>query len=206
MPNLPKRIYLASRSPRRRELLKQVGLPSDVLLLRMDLNRGCDIDESPLAEELPESYVARIAKTKVEKGWSSVVQRGLPKNAVLAADTIVVLDQTIIGKPEDRQHAADILRRLSGRQHQVLTAVAMCHKDRLEMKLSVSSVSMRKLDQLEIKRYIQTAEPLDKAGAYAIQGRAAAFISCLNGSYSGVMGLPLYETYELAERFGYSLS
>ena len=196
-----KRIYLASRSQRRRELLKQIGVPFDLLLLRADLRRGADIDETPLPDESPGVYALRIASAKVAMGVRQIAQRALPQKPVLAADTSIVFDDQVIGKPEDAAHAARILRTLSGREHQVLTAVAVALRDQLETQISVSSVWFRELSDAEIRRYVASGEPLDKAGAYAIQGRAGAFVTRIAGSYSGIMGLPLVETAELLRRF-----
>jgi septum formation protein len=200
-----KRIYLASRSPRRRELLKQVGVPFELLLLRADLRRGADVDETPLPDESPGVYVLRIAGAKVKAAVQQIALRGLPQKPVLAADTAVVFDEQVIGKPEDPAHAARILRALSGREHQVLTAVAVALRDRLETQISVSSVWFRELSDAEIRRYCATGEPLDKAGAYAIQGRAGAFVTRITGSYTGIMGLPLAETTELLQKFSISV-
>ena len=205
MSVLDKRIYLASRSPRRRELLKQIGVPFESLLLREDLRRGADVDETPLPDESPGIYVLRIAAAKAEMAVRQIAYRGLPQKPVLAADTTVVFDGQIIGKPDDADHAARILRALSGREHQVLTAVAVALKDQVETQISVSSVWFRELPDGEIRRYCASGEPLDKAGAYAIQGRAGAFVTRISGSYSGIMGLPLAETVELLQRFSVSV-
>ena len=196
-----KRIYLASRSPRRRELLKQIGIAFEVLLLREDLRRGSDVDERPLPAETPAAYVTRIARAKAETGWRQVAKRALPPYPVLAADTTVALDNEIISKPADAEQARQLLARLSGRTHQVLTAVAIARMNRLETALSISAVEFRQLDAGEIRRYVASGEPLDKAGAYAIQGAAAAFVRAISGSYSGIVGLPLYETAELLHRY-----
>jgi len=201
-----KRIYLASRSPRRRELLKQIAVPFELLLLREDLRRGADVDETPLPEESPGVYVLRMAGAKTNMAVRQIAFRGLPQKPVLAADTTVVFDGEIVGKPEDADHAARILRALSGREHQVLTAVAMALRDRVETQISVSSVWFRELSDVDIRRYCATGEPLDKAGAYAIQGRAGAFVTRISGSYSGIMGLPLVETVELLQKFDIPLS
>jgi septum formation protein len=202
MATADKRIYLASRSPRRRELLKQAGIAFDLLLIRTDLRRGVDVDEAPLPGESPVAYVTRIVSDKAAAGWRHVLMRRLPAGPVLAADTTVVLEGEIVGKPDDAEHAQSILRRLSGRTHQVLTAVAVGRGAQLETALSASTVEFRELDDAEIRRYVATGEPLDKAGAYAIQGRAAVFVRAISGSYSGIMGLPLYETAELLRRCG----
>jgi septum formation protein len=196
-----KRIYLASRSPRRRDLLKQIGVPFELLLLREDLRRGADVDETPLAEESPGVYVLRVASAKAAMAVRQIAYRGLPQKPVLSADTTVVFDGQIVGKPEDAEHAARILRTLSGREHQVLTAVAIALREQIEAQISVSSVSFRELTDTDIRRYVTTGEPLDRAGAYAIQGRAGAFVTRISGSYSGIMGLPLAETVELLQKF-----
>ena len=197
------RIYLASQSPRRRELLKQIGINFETLLLRSNLSRRVDVDETPRIDETPEVHVQRVCQEKVNAGWMLLQFRNLLPLPVLAADTSVILDGKIIGKPQDREQAAATLRVLSGRQHQVLSAVAVSFEERTEMRLSVSKVTMAKLSEERIRRYILTSEPLDKAGAYGIQGHAAAFIQHIDGSYSGVMGLPLFETAELLKIFGY---
>ena len=196
-----KRIYLASRSPRRRELLKQIGVPFELLLLREDLRRGADVDETPLPDESPGVYVLRMAGAKVKMAVRQIAYRGLPQKPVLAADTTVVFDDRIIGKPENEEHAARILRALSGREHQVLTAVALALREQVETQISVSNVWFHELTDADIRRYVATGEPLGKAGAYAIQGRAGAFVTRIAGSYSGIMGLPLVETAELLKKF-----
>ena len=197
-----KRIYLASRSPRRRELLKQIGVAFEILLFREDARRGADVDESPHSDEDSRAYVLRMARIKAEAAHLRMAQRKLPIHPVLAADTTVVVDNTILGKPADLEEAHGMLSLLAGRRHEVLTAVAVCHIDRLETRLSVSSVDFAPLSSARIRQYVATGEPLDKAGAYAIQGRAGGFVRHLSGSYTGVMGLPLYETIELLEAFG----
>ncbi|MDD5329115.1 MAG: Maf family protein [Sulfuricella sp.] len=197
-----KRIYLASRSPRRRELLAQIGVGFELLLLREDPLRGADVDETPQPGEAPHDYVARISLAKAETGWLRVQQRRLLTYPVLAADTAVVLGERIMGKPSGREEAMEMLAALSGKTHQVLTSVAVSSEGRVEQKLSVSSVQFAMLTKDVIRRYAIGGEPLDKAGAYAVQGRAAAFIEKIEGSYSGVMGLPLYETTQLLAAFG----
>lgn len=196
-----KHIYLASASPRRRELLKQIGVNYSVLLLR-SLSPRTDVDETPIPGEQPEEYVVRVARAKAEAAWHAVEARRLLKHPVLTADTTVSLNGEILGKPLNREHAEAMLRQLAGKRHKVYTGVAMSYDSRLEVKLSVSEVEFAELNDAEIKRYIMTGEPMDKAGGYAVQGRAAAFISRLEGSYSGVMGLPLYETAQLLKQFG----
>jgi septum formation protein len=204
--NVPsKRIYLASRSPRRRELLKQVGISFEIVLFREDARRGVDVDESPQAGESPSDYVLRVACSKAEAASLRLNQRRLPAYPVLAADTTVVLDGRILGKPADEADAVAMLTALAGKSHQVLTAVAVGRYERLETRLSTSTIEFAALTPAQIRSYVATGEPLDKAGAYAIQGRAGAFVRHLAGSYTGVMGLPLYETVELLETFGLSL-
>ena len=197
------RIYLASQSPRRRELLKQIGISFDPLLFRADPHRSIDVDETPLANETPEAYVRRVCAAKVRMGWQVLTLRSLPDCPILAADTTVTLDGKILGKPFDREEAASMLRQLSGRSHQVLTAVAMAFGDRVEVSLSSTTVTFAELGEERIHHYVMTGEPHDKAGAYAIQGHAASFVQSISGSYSGVVGLPLYETTELLKSFGY---
>jgi septum formation protein len=163
---------------------------------------GADVDETPHAGEPADAYVMRIARAKAELGWRQVAARGLAVRPVLAADTTVVVDGEILGKPDHGAHARAMLRRLSGKPHRVLTAVAVADGDRMETALSASTVEFRELTDAEIMDYVAGGEPLDKAGAYAIQGRAAEFVRKLNGSYSGIMGLPLIETAGLLRQFG----
>jgi len=197
------RIYLASRSPRRRELLKQIGINFEMLLLRSDPRRNIDVDETPVAEELPLDYVQRVSREKAEMGYSVLRLRNLPSFPVLAADTTVTLDGRIFGKPENEEQAADMLRQFSGREHQVLSSVAIALDEHVEVALSTSTVRFATLSEERIRRYLHTREFSDKAGGYGIQGYAAAFIEHLSGSYSGVMGLPLCETVQLLQRFNY---
>jgi len=197
------RIYLASQSPRRRELLKQIGVSFEVLLLRNDSRRDACVDETPINNENPTGYVQRICRLKALAGRDALLFRNLPPFPVLAADTTVTIDGKIIGKPRDNLHAAEILRSLSGRQHQVLTAVAVSFENHFEMCLSTTTVSFAQLDDARIHRYLLSNEAQDKAGAYSIQGQAGAFVERIEGSYTGVMGLPLFETVELLKNLGY---
>ncbi len=199
----PRHIYLASRSSRRRELLKQIGVSYEVLLLREGPQRSADFDETPLAGETPESYVMRVAQAKVDAGWARLGQRRLMRFPVLSADTTVALDGQILGKPVDAEQAMAFLRQLSGKIHQVNTAVAVKFDNQLEVALSTTEVELRELKEQEIRQYAASAESRDKAGAYAIQGRAAVFVRAISGSYTGVMGLPLYETSQLLAKFGH---
>lgn len=196
-------VYLASRSPRRHELLRQLGVRFDELRFREAAGRPADVVEGALDAEPPHHYVERIARTKAAVGWQQVLRRVLPQHPVLAADTEVALDGAIFGKPRDAADAARMLSRLSGRTHQVLTAVALRWQEELLVEVSRSEVTLRTLTTDEIDRYVLTGEPFDKAGGYAIQGRAAAFVSHIEGSYSGVVGLPLFETAELLARIGF---
>ena len=196
-----KRIYLASQSPRRRELLKQIGVAFDVLPLRAVVGR-MDVIEVPRAGEAAHDFAQRMAAEKAACGWRAVDARRLLRFPVLGADTVVELDGVILGKPSDRAGAEAMLRRLSGREHQVHTAVAVQHEDRLEGRLSSSRVRLAALDTAAITRYLETGEYLGKAGAYGIQGRAGAFVEHVDGSYSGIMGLPLYDTAILLRAFG----
>lgn len=196
------RLHLASRSPRRRELLAQIGVGFDTIVFRNPPRDDPGLDETPRAGEDPLSYVERIARSKAEHGCAIVRSRRLQQQPVLAADTILELAGELIGKPGDAEDARRILQRLAGNTHRVLTAVAVGFEGRIEVALSVSEVRFRQLDDGEIRRYVATGEPMDKAGAYGIQGRAGMFVEHLAGSYSGVMGLPLCETAQLLKRFG----
>lgn len=196
------RIYLASRSPRRRELLKQIGVNFEMLLLRETPQRAVDVDEAPLAGESPADYVCRIARVKAETGWMRLIQRKLPLLPLLAADTAVTLKGRIFSKPENAAHAEEMLAALSGQTHQVLTAVAVAALDKIQVRLSATTVRFRDISEHEIRIYLADGEAQDKAGGYAIQGMAAVFIAEIAGSYSGVMGLPLFETAQLLEEVG----
>jgi len=178
-------IYLASASPRRQELLRQLGLEFEVI--------ASNLEEVPLPGERPPDYVARVARDKARHVARQLQEQGETLHPVLGADTEVVLDSEILGKPRDREHGIGMLRKLSGRTHEVLSGVCVLYDGREHAALNVSRVTFRPLTEAELAAYWDTGEPADKAGAYAIQGRAAAFIERLEGSYSGVMGLPLYE-------------
>jgi nucleoside triphosphate pyrophosphatase len=196
-------IYLASRSPRRRELLQQMGVRFEPLLFREGTRQDADTDEAVHPGEQPDDYVRRVTLLKVNAAWQRVLmRRGLQRKPVLAADTTVALGLEILGKPIDRADAERILATLSGTQHRVLTAVAIQLDERVEIAVSASLVTFATLGPERIAAYVATGEPFDKAGAYAIQGRAGAFVERLEGSYSGVMGLPLYETANLLRLLG----
>ena len=193
-------IYLASRSPRRRELLAQVGIRYHLLLFRERAGETPDVDEDSLNGEAPGAYVERMARAKAESGWRRLLQRNLPLAPVLAADTTVALQGRIYGKPANRAQAAEMLAALAGKRHEVLTGVALKNQDDVTFALSVSEVQLAALSSDEIAQYVASGESDDKAGAYAIQGRAARFVVEIRGSYSGVMGLPLYETSRLIDK------
>jgi septum formation protein len=196
-------IFLASRSPRRRELLQQIGVHFEPLLFREGSRADADTNEAERPGEDPDAYVRRIARMKAEAAWQRVtMRRGLQKKPVLVADTTVALANQILGKPADRADAERILALLSGTQHRVLTAVAITFEGRVEMAVSESLVTFAAIDAGRIEAYVKSGEPFDKAGAYAVQGRAAAFIERIEGSYTGIMGLPLYETTTLLTKFG----
>jgi septum formation protein len=181
-------IVLASQSPRRAELLRQVGVAFRA--------RPADIDESPMPGESPEAYVRRMSVAK-----ASAVRRAEPQHPVLGSDTAVVLDGRVFGKPADREQAVAMLLTLAGRTHQVMTGVALVD-DTVHYRLSTSTVRFRAIDRAEALAYWASGEPVDKAGGYAIQGLGAAFVSHIDGSFSGVMGLPLFETLELCRHTG----
>lgn len=197
---LDRSIYLASRSPRRRELLGHIGVKFHLLLFRTRPGEPPDVDEEPREGEDPRAYVVRVACDKAAAGWKRMLERNLPRAPVLAADTTVALEGRIYGKPRDRAEAESMLATLSGKRHEVLTAVALQYEDEVDTALSVSEVQFRELTPEEIRDYVATGEPDDKAGAYAIQGRAALFVSEIRGSQSGIVGLPLYETAQLLQK------
>jgi septum formation protein len=185
-------LYLASASPRRRELLTQIGVPFASI--------SAAIDETPLPGEPADAYVERLALAKAAAGLASLPETD--DALVLGADTSVVLDGRILGKPESRAQALDMLLALSGREHQVLTAVALAGHKGSAVRCVASRVRFRQLSEAEALAYWQTGEPADKAGGYAIQGLAAIFVSRIEGSYSGVVGLPLCETAQMLAEFG----
>lgn len=199
------KIYLASRSPRRRELLHQIGVRFDLLLFRGPPREDAETGEDSLAGEAAEDYVRRVASAKAQHAARLIFLRKLADRPVLAADTTLDLDGEIIGKPADEADAAAILRRLAGRSHRVLTAVAVARGNELQAVTSISEVRFRPLDDDEIRHYVASGEPQDKAGAYGLQGRAAAFIEEVRGSPSAIVGLPLCETALLLRRFGYPI-
>lgn len=206
MKLLDKKIYLASKSPRRRELLRQIGVEFELLMLRNDAGRGPDVSEIALPGETAAVYVARVANEKAAFAWHVVQCRRLPPRPVLAADTTVTIDGEILGKPENPDQAILMLERLSGRTHQVLTSVAVHHTNMAEQITQVSEVRFATLSAASIKAYCSTSEPYDKAGGYGIQGLAALFVEHIEGSHSGIMGLPLFETARLLRQAGVQLA
>ncbi len=186
-------LYLASTSPRRRELLRQIGVQLTTL--------SVDVDESPLLNESAQAYVQRLSKAKAAAGWRCVETGQLPWMPVLGSDTSVVLDGAILGKPEDQVQCVETLMSLSGRTHQVMTAVTLQLAEKVVTRLSVTDVTFRDLSEEEVLRYWNSGEPLDKAGGYGIQGYGAVFVQSISGSYSGVVGLPIEKTVELLNQF-----
>lgn len=203
MVHIPSRIYLASQSPRRRELLRQIGVSFQPLLFRTPPRDDEDVSEAVLPGETAEDYVVRVAEAKASGGMARVAMRHLRLMPVLGADTTLDLGGEIIGKPGDEADAADILSRLSGRTHRVLTAIALASDGMgVVSALSISQVRFANLSDDDIRHYIASGEPFGKAGAYGIQGKAAQFIEAIEGSYTGIVGLPLYETARLLREVG----
>lgn len=192
-------IYLASQSPRRRQLLEQIGVRHELLLPGAD--EDAEALEAVIAGEAPEVYCARVTQAKLDAALARQARRALPSAPVLCSDTTVAVEQLILGKPADAEDALRMLRLLSGRRHRVITAVAVGTADKRQAMLSISEVEFDAVDDTELRRYVQSGEPFGKAGAYAIQSEAAAWIRHISGSYSGIMGLPLYETAQLLRQF-----
>lgn len=205
MKPVDKKIYLASKSPRRRELLRQVGIDFELLLLRSDGPRGPDVTEAVLPGEAPLDYVARVALEKAKFASDLVTRRRMAPRPVLSADTTVTIDGAILGKPANPAEATAMLQQLSGRTHQVLTSIAVASPDFAGQVTQVSDVRFGVLSPAAIAAYCASAEPYDKAGGYGIQGPAAQFIEHISGSHSGIMGLPIYETVQLLRQAGLPL-
>jgi septum formation protein len=197
----PEFIYLASQSPRRRQLLDQLGMRFELLLPGAD--EDAEALEALLPGELPEAYVARVTEAKLDAALQRLAARGLPAAPVLCSDTTVALDQLILGKPVDAEDAFATLSLLSGRRHRVITAVAVGTPDRRSSVLNISEVEFAPVPAEQLRRYVASGEPFGKAGSYAIQSQAAAWISSIHGSYSAIMGLPLYETAQLLQPWGF---
>ena len=200
-------IYLASQSPRRRQLLEQLGVAHTLLLPNTDGDAPEDAEaiEVVLAGEAPTAYVERVTGLKLDAAVARRARRGLPDAPILCSDTTVALGRHIYGKPDDAAHAARMLAELAGQEHRVLTAVALQVGSKRLAALSVSRVTFADMTPAQIDAYVATGESLGKAGAYGIQGRAAAYVKNLAGSYSGIMGLPMYETAQLLRAAGFPL-
>jgi septum formation protein len=192
-------VYLASQSPRRRQLLEMLGVKYELLL--PDPDEDTEALEAVLPGEAPATYVQRVTALKLDAAMARMKRRGLAPAPVLCSDTTVALGRTIYGKPQDERDAARMLRELSGRTHRVLTAIAIQSGRRRAAALSDSRVTFAAMTPSQIRAYVETGEPMGKAGAYAIQGRAAAYIPHISGSYSGIMGLPMFETAKLLRQF-----
>ncbi|WP_338766531.1 Maf family protein [Massilia sp. METH4] len=205
MKPVERKIYLASKSPRRRELLRQIGVDFELLLLRSDGPRGADVTEEVLPDEPAEVYVRRVANEKADFAFDLSRRRHLRPRPVLTADTTVAIDGAILGKPAGKAEAEAMLNKLSGRTHQVLTTVAVRTHEFADSFTQVSQVRFAQLRPADIAAYCATTEPYDKAGGYGIQGLAAMFIEHIEGSHSGIMGLPLFETADLLRRAGLRL-
>ena len=201
---MPDFIYLASQSPRRSQLLEQIGVPHRLLVPNApgDVAEDTEALELVLPGEPPAAYVERVTSLKLDAAVQRLARRGLPTAPILCSDTTVALNDRIFGKPLDADDARHMLAQLSGQEHRVLTAVAVQAGAQRFAALSVSHVRFAELDSVQIDAYVATGEPLGKAGAYGIQGPAAAFIAHISGSYSGIMGLPLYETAQLLRQAG----
>lgn len=192
-------IYLASQSPRRRELLTQLGVRYELLLA--DEHEDAEALEALIPGELPEAYVVRVTEAKLDAAIARLAARGLPAAPILCSDTTVAVDAQILGKPVDAADAFKTLSLLSGRRHRVITAVALGDRTRRNAVLSVSAVDFAPISDAQMRRYVDSGEPFGKAGSYAIQSQAAAWVAHISGSYSGIMGLPLYETAQLFQQW-----
>ena len=200
---MPTFVYLASQSPRRRQLLEQLGVAYELLL--PDDSEDAEALEGVLPNEAPRAYVQRVTQLKLDAALARMKRRKLPAAPVLCSDTTVALGKEILGKPESAKDAQRMLHTLSGQTHRVLTAVALGTARRREQALSVSNVRFAVMKPAQIKSYADSGEPMGKAGAYAVQGRAAAYIEHISGSYSGIMGLPMFETAQLLRAFGFKV-
>jgi len=198
---MKKFVYLASQSPRRRQLLEQLGVAYELLLPAPD--EDAEALEAVLPNEAPRVYVQRVTQLKLDAALQRLQDRALPPAPVLCSDTTVALGRMILGKPLDAGDAERMLATLSGKTHRVLTAVALGTRQERQQAVSISRVTFSAMTPAQIQAYVATAEPMGKAGAYAVQGRAAAYISHLSGSYSGIMGLPMFETAQLLQAFGF---
>lgn len=200
-------LYLASQSPRRRQLLEQIGVAHELLLANApgDVIEDAEAIEVVLPNEAARAYVQRVTGLKLDAAVARHARRGLPAAPILCSDTTVAIDNQILGKPDNAEHAQAMLAQLAGRSHEVLTAVALQHGARRVQTLSVSTVRFMPMSEAQIAAYVASGEPFGKAGAYGIQGLASAYVETLSGSYSGIMGLPLFETAQLLRELGWSL-
>ena len=203
---MPAFVYLASQSPRRSQLLEQLGVPHQLLVANTDGDLGEDAEaiEAVHGQEAPAAYVQRVTALKLDAAVARHQRRGLPAAPILCSDTTVALGREILGKPQDEADAARMLKSLSGTTHRVLTAVAVAHGRKTVAALSVSRVRFDVLSPAMVRAYVASGEPMGKAGAYAIQGRSGAWTQHIDGSYSGIMGLPLFETAELLKPLGWA--
>ena len=199
------KIWLASKSPRRAELLTGMNVPFEVLQFTDDAGTQYEVDERVFPGEAPRDYVRRVALDKALHALSYLRARGLPERPLLSADTTVALDDRILGKPADAAEAREMLAALSGQDHEVLTAVVVIDGHDIRQALSVSRVRFMPLDAETIERYVASGEPFDKAGSYGIQGHAGVFVAEMQGSFTGIMGLPVHETASLLEPSGYRI-
>ena len=196
-------VYLASQSPRRKQLLEQLGAKFELLL--PDDSEDAEALEVAHLHEKPRAYVQRVTALKLEAALQRLKNRGLTPAPVLCSDTTVALGDTLFGKPDSANHAKEMLRQLSGKTHRVLTAVSVGTLRKQCHALSISKVQFAELSKQDIDRYVASQEPMGKAGAYAVQGKAAGFISHISGNYSGIMGLPMFETAHLLREFGFTV-
>ncbi len=200
---MPDFVYLASQSPRRRQLLEQLGVPYQLLL--PDVDEDVEALEVVLKNEAPRAYVERVTGLKLDAAVARLQRRKLIRAPILCSDTTVALGRTVYGKPANADDARRMLRELSGRPHRVLTAIAIQSGRRRDSALSTSRVTFAPMSASQIRNYVRTGEPMGKAGAYSIQGRAAQYITRVDGSYSGIMGLPLHESAALLRGVGIML-
>ena len=195
-------IYLASQSPRRSQLLDQIGVAHQILVA--DASEDAESLEIALKNEAPQAYVMRVTGLKIDAAVARMKNRGLAVAPVLCADTTVAMGRVIYGKPENAADATRMLAELSGKTHRVLTSIALAHGKKRLLALSESKVAFATMTKAQIARYVATGEPLGKAGSYGVQGMAAGMIQRISGSYSGIMGLPLFETTQLLRQIGFS--
>jgi len=200
-------IYLASQSPRRSQLLQQLGVRHEILVANTngDIQEDAEAIEVVLEGEAPRDYVQRVTGLKLDAAVARLARRGLPAAPVLTSDTTVALGNEILGKPADANEAKTMLRKLSGQSHEVLTAVALQNGTQRLQTLSISKVRFMAMSEAQMDAYVASEEPFGKAGGYGVQGLAAAMIEHIEGSYSGIMGLPVFETAQLLRQIGWKI-